>query len=222
MVRPTLIYFDIRARAEPIRLILEEKEIDYEDQQITETEWSELRPTTPFGWLPAYREGNIEIWQSHAIYRHLARIHDLYGTTEEERTRCDVVEEAFADLNALIGKAPWRPDFQRTRQAFIESELSPVLDRLERFLRTNPAGESFWVGSSLTFVDLIALAHLDCTGSMFPEAMLGHPALRQFCDGIAQLPRIDAYLRSNRRPQGIQYGPEGRIDARSVKGWVAA
>lgn len=222
MARPTVIYFDIRARAEPIRLILEEKAIDYEDRQITEPEWAELRPMTPFGWLPVYREGSLEIWQSHAIYRHLARIHDLYGTTEEERIRCDVVEEAFADLNTLIGKPPWRPDFQRTRQTFIESELSPVLDRLERFLRTNPAGERFWVGSSLTFVDLIALAHLDCTGSMFPEAMPGHPALQQFCDGIAQLPRIDAYLHSDRRPQGVQYGPEGRIDARSFKGWVAA
>ncbi len=222
MARPTVIYFDIRARAEPIRLILEEMAIDYEDHQITDSEWSELRTTTPFGWLPAYREGDLEIWQSHAIYRHLARIHDLYGTSEEERIRCDVVEEAFADLNTLIGRAPWRPDFQRTRQDFIESELSPVLDRLERFLRTNPRGESFWVGSSLTFVDLIALAHLDCTGSMFPEAMPGHPTLQEFCDGIAQLPRIAGYLRSDRRPQGIQYGPKGRIDARSLKGWVAA
>ncbi|GAB5407433.1 MAG: hypothetical protein Aurels2KO_56640 [Aureliella sp.] len=222
MARPTVIYFDIRARAEPIRLILEEKAIAYEDRQITEHEWYELRPRTPFGWLPAYREGDLEIWQSHAIYRHLARKHDLYGTSEAERIRCDVVEEAFADLNTLIGKAPWRLDFKRTRRDFIESELSPVLDRLERFLRTNPAGDSFWVGSSLTFVDLIALAHLDCTGSMYPEAMSRRSTLQEFCDGIAQLPRIAAYLRSNRRPQGIQYGPEGRIDARSLRGWVAS
>ncbi len=221
MALPTVIYFDIRARAEPVRLILEETEIQYEDQQITDEEWSELRPKTPFGWLPAYRDGDIEVWHSHAIYRHLARIHNLYGSTEEERIRCDVVEEALADLNTLIGRAPWRPDFDRTRQDFIESELSPVLDRLERFLSRNPQGSSFWVGSSLTFVDLVALAHLDCTGSMFPEAMPGHSILREFCDGIARRPRIAAYLRSDRRPQGIQYGPEGRIDARSLEGWVA-
>jgi glutathione S-transferase len=221
MALPRVIYFDIRARAEPIRLILEEMGIQYEDQQITDEEWSKLRPNTPFGWLPAYHDGGLEIWQSHAIYRHLARVHSLYGSTEEERIRCDVAEEAFVDLNTLIGRAPWRPNFDSKRDAFIESELSPVLDRLEGFLRKNPLGSSFWVGSSLTFVDLIALAHLDCTGSMFPEAMPGRSTLQEFCDGIARRPRIAAYLRSDRRPQGIQYGPGGRIDARSLKGWVA-
>ncbi len=96
-----------------------------------------------------------------------------------------------------------------------------MLDRLELFLRGNSQGSSFWVGSALTFVDLVALAHLDCTGSMFPEAMPDHPTLHEFCDGIARRPRIAAYLHSERRPRGIQYGPGGRIDARSLEGWVA-
>ena len=99
MTLPTIIYFDIRARAEPIRLILEEVGIQYADQQITDEAWSKLRSKTPFGWLPAYRDRDLEIWQSHAIYRHLARTHNLYGATEEERIRCDIVEEALADLN---------------------------------------------------------------------------------------------------------------------------
>ena len=216
---PTVTYFDVRARAEPIRLILEELGIQYEDHQIGDPEWTKLRSSTPFGWLPVYRDGDLEIWQSHTIFRHLARVHDLYGSNEAERIRCDVVEEAFADLNTLIGKAPWRPGFRDTQADFIERELSPVLDRLERYLLTNAAGPSFWVGQRLTFVDLIALSLLDCTGSMFPEAMAGHPDLQGFCDGIARRPRIAAYLRSDRRPQGIQYGPGGRIDATSVEGW---
>jgi len=146
MAKPTIIYFDIRARAEPIRLILEELGIEYEDHQVRPEDWPELKPKTPFGWLPAYREGNLEIWQSHAIYRHLARVHDLYGSNEKQRVRCDVVEEALADVNTLIGRAPWRPAFEKTREDFIRSELSPVVVRLERFLRTNEAGSPFWVG----------------------------------------------------------------------------
>ena len=73
MALPTVIYFDIRARAEPIRLILEEMEIEYVDEQITDAQWSKLRAKTPFDQLPAYRDGELEIWQSHAIYRHLAQ-----------------------------------------------------------------------------------------------------------------------------------------------------
>ena len=82
MTLPTVTYFDVRARAEPIRLILEELGVQYEDRQITDQEWSRLRSSTPFGWLPVYRDGDLEIWQSNAIYRHLARVHDLYGSNE--------------------------------------------------------------------------------------------------------------------------------------------
>ena len=38
----------------------------------------------------------MEIFQSHAIIRHLARVHDLYGSTEAEKIRCDVIEEALS------------------------------------------------------------------------------------------------------------------------------
>jgi glutathione S-transferase len=79
-------------------------------------------------------------------------------------------------------------DFGEVRTEFIERELSPALDRLERYLGTNEEGPSFWVGNDITFADLIALAHLDCTGSMFPEVMPSHPQLQAFCDGIAQRP----------------------------------
>jgi glutathione S-transferase len=221
MSQPKVTYFDIRARAEPIRLVLEEMAIPYEDHRVAPHEWPVVKFNTPFGWLPVYRDSDLEIWQSHAIYRHLARVHDLYGANEKDRVRCDVVEETFADLNTLIGKAPWRPDFEEVRTEFIERELSPALDRLERYLGTNEEGPSFWVGNDITFVDLIALAHLDCTGSIFPEVMPSHPHLQAFCDGIAQRPRIAAYLRSNRRPKGIQYGPDGRIDAWTLEGWRA-
>jgi glutathione S-transferase len=211
MPLPVITYFDIRARAEPIRLILEELEIPYDDRRIDDEVWVSMKKETPFGRLPSYRDGNLEIFQSHAIYRHLARTHSLYGDSEDERVRCDVIEEAFSELNALIGTAPWRQNFEKTRVDFVAKELSPRLGQLERFLETNPLGTEFWVGSSITFVDLIAFAHLDCTGVMFPEAMAAHPTLLKFCDGISSRPRIAAYLGSDRWPSATQYGPRGKI-----------
>jgi glutathione S-transferase len=219
VAKPILTYFDARARADPIRLALEELGIAYEDRRIM-GEWAQLKPKTPFGALPSYKDGALEIFQTHAILRHLARVHDLYGTTEAERIRCDIVEEAFADLNNLIGGALWRADFAATRGDFIELELSPRLGQLEGFLNANPEGPAFWVGSAITFVDLIALALLDCAGSIFPEAICDYDDLKNFCDGIARRPRIGAYLQSDRRPGVIMYGPEGAIVARSLKGWI--
>jgi glutathione S-transferase len=209
--KTAIAYFEGRARVEPIRVILEELAIPYEDQKVSFESWVKMKSDTPFGALPSYREGDMEIFQSHAIIRHLARVHDLYGSTEAERIRCDVIEEAISDLNELVGKAPWRTDFASERAGYVANELGPTLDRLERFLESNQSPGRFWVGSSLTFVDLIAYAVLDSTGAMFPEALEKCPALREFCDRIASRPRIAAYIESGRRPATIQLGPHGPI-----------
>jgi glutathione S-transferase len=211
MSKAKIAYFEGRARVEPIRVILEELAIPYEDQRVSFETWVKMKSDTPFGALPSYREGDMEIFQSHAIIRHLARVHDLYGSTEAERVRCDVIEEAISDLNELVGKAPWRTNFASERADYIANELGPALDRLERFLKSNQNPGEFWVGSSLTFVDLIAYAILDSTGAMFPEALEKCPALREFCDVIASRPRIAAYIESGRRPATIQLGPRGPI-----------
>jgi glutathione S-transferase len=86
-----------------------------------------------------------------------------------------------------------------------------MLDRLERFLKSNQEPGGFWVGSSLTFVDLIAYSMLDSTGAMFPEALAKRTALREFCARIASRPRISAYVESGRRPAIIQLGRGGPI-----------
>jgi glutathione S-transferase len=207
----TIVYFEGRARVEPIRLILEELAIPYDDQRVSFEAWVEMKSETPFGALPSYREGDMEIFQSHAIIRHLARVHDLYGSTEAERVRCDVIEEAVSDLSELVGKAPWKPDFANGRADYVSNELVPALERLERFLISTQNPGRFCVGSSLTFVDLIAYAILDSTGAMFPEAMEKCPSLREFCSRMASRPRIAAYIDSDRRPALIQIGPKGPI-----------
>ncbi len=211
MSKATIAYFEGRARVEPIRVILEELAIPYEDEKVSFETWVKMKGETPFGALPSYRKGDMEIFQSHAIIRHLARVHDLYGSTEVERVRCDVIEEAISDLTELVGKAPGRPNFASERADYVANELGPALDRLERFLKSNQNPGGFWVGSSLTFVDLIAYAILDSTCAMFPEALETCPALRSFCDQIATRPRIAAYIESGRRPATIQLGPRGPI-----------
>ena len=211
MSKMSLAYFDARARVEPIRVILEELSVPYENRKISFEDWEEMKGDTPFGALPMLEDGDTRIFQTHAIIRHLARVYDLYGSTELEHVRCDVIEEAISDLNELVGKAPWRPDFSDGRADYIANELSPALQRLKAFLNSNQSPGGFWVGPSLTFVDLIAFALLDTTLAMFPEAFEEAAALRAFCARIAARPRIAAYLASDRRPAIIQLGPGGPI-----------
>ena len=108
-----LTYFDIRGRAECIRLLLEEVGLAYEDRRITNAEWQDLKPRTPFGQLPLLRLGDVELSQTMAILRHLARAHGLSGNTEAERTRCDIAIEAIRDADQHLGRLVWTPGFEQ-------------------------------------------------------------------------------------------------------------
>jgi len=206
-----LTYFDIRGRAECIRLLLEEIGIPYEDRQITNEDWQRLKPSTPFGQLPLLRIGDVELAQTMAIARHLARTHGLVGESEAERTRCDIAVEAIRDADHALGAIVWTPGFEQSRRSIVENELPKHLIPLERFLSENPAPGAFWAGPSPTLADFIAFDYLENLGALFPGALSSTERLAGFRHEMAQRPHIAAYLDSGRRPDAILYGP-GRGD----------
>ncbi len=206
--KPELTYFDIRGRAECIRILLEEVGVAYDDRQITNAQWQELKPSTPFGQLPVLRIGEVVLVQTQAIMRHLARAHGLCGETETEWTRCDTAVEAIRDADNHLGRVVWRPGFEQNRNSIIENELPERLVRLERFFIGNPTGAPFWAGASLTFADIIAFDYLENTEALFPGALSATKKLAEFRDQIARRPNVEAYLLSRRRPDAIMYGPE--------------
>jgi glutathione S-transferase len=192
-----------------VRLTLEELGIDYEDRRIrTADEWSELKSRMPFRQLPLYEENDFILAQSHAIIRHLAREHDLYGRDEKDRARCDMVEECLYDAQETLWRHFWDPEFERKRQSFAEESICPVLEDLARLLSDNPA---HFVGSRLTYVDLYAFVYLDQLRAFFPETLGLVKSVKEFRDRIADRPRVRNYLSSNRRPSGIGIGIRGLI-----------
>jgi glutathione S-transferase len=129
--KPRVIYFDIRGRAEPIRLLLEEVGTEYTNDH-ADLEWMTRKKDTPFGVLPIYEHGSLRIPESQAILRHLARVHDLYGDTEDDRVRCDIAEEALVDAKSLLGMFPWRANAEGERETFEKQELPETLGRPAR------------------------------------------------------------------------------------------
>lgn len=53
-VPPTLICFDVRGRAEPIRFVLEEVGESWKEQVVSLKDWDSEAPTTPFHRLPVF------------------------------------------------------------------------------------------------------------------------------------------------------------------------
>jgi glutathione S-transferase len=78
----------------------------------------------------------------------------------------------------------------------------PFLEHSLAFnLKTNPQG--YFIGDSLTYVDIAVWHTIEATASQFPETWgeisAGTPSLVSFREKIANVPTIAAYMSSDRR-----------------------
>jgi len=202
-VTPHLTYFDVRGRAEVIRLILEEAGTPYEEKRIQVAEWPALKPTMPFGQVPLYVEGDLQIPQSQAIYRYLARKHKLYGATEADHIRVDVICEAAMDAVFSIMLLFWNPEFATKRDDYERTTLPDLLGNLEKQLVQNNGGDGYWHGDSITLADFMMWHALDCIRAFSLTTLQRFSKLESFRQRFAARPRIAAYLRSPRRAKTI-------------------
>ena len=98
-----LTYFNLRARGEPIRLLLAYGGIKYEDERIPPkwedpTPWEALKPSTPYGQLPVLSWDGMVISQSMACARFVAKEIGVAGRNNLERAQVDEVVDCIQDL----------------------------------------------------------------------------------------------------------------------------
>ena len=72
---PTLYYFDLYGRGEPIRMLLNHAKVEFEDKRITNEEFAELREngTLPSGQVPLWEDEGRFVNQTAAIMRLLGK-----------------------------------------------------------------------------------------------------------------------------------------------------
>lgn len=200
---PVISYFRIRSRAEPIRLILEEAGVPYVDHYVDFKEWQDLKPKMPFKVLPSYREGDLLLVESRAIYRYLARKHHLYGRDDMEAVQCDILDEAIRDAEQALGNLFWDKDFAAKGPGFKQNELPATLNNFEQYLANTARDGAYCAGSLLTFVDFVLWNYLDMVRAFANDTLQQFPTLCQIKTAVETRPRIHAYLHSERRPSTI-------------------
>lgn len=201
--KPIITYFPIRGRAEPIRLMLEELGVDYEENPVALRQWRDLKPQMPFGKVPVYQEGDLKISESHAIYRYLARKYGLYGDSEHDVIRCEILEHVLSDAIEAFGRLMWSPEFDSKRQEFVDGPLTTTLTNLERYLGDLPRDPDYWVGHGLTYIDFLGWNYLDFVRALAGDIIDNFPILKQLKRAFESRPRVKAYLQSDRRPATI-------------------
>jgi len=200
---PVLIYFPIRGRAEPVRLLLEELGVEYKEQIVRFRDWQKFKAEMPFGKIPVYTEGELGIADSHAIMRYLARKHGLYCTDEYQRIQCDVLEETLKDAFDVFAQLIWDKEYESKRETFINDELIPSLTNLENYLGSIKREDEYWVGDSITIVDFFGWHYLDTIRAFADYLLEDYPRLSGIKQSFEKRPRIQEYLNSPRRPATI-------------------
>lgn len=98
--KPTykLHYFNVKALAEPLRILFAYAKVDYEDIRVPKEEWPALKPTMPMGQMPVLEIDGIRLHQSIAIGRYLSKKFGLAGANDWENLLIDIAIDTVNDF----------------------------------------------------------------------------------------------------------------------------
>ncbi|VDN34708.1 unnamed protein product [Gongylonema pulchrum] len=182
-------YFPIRGLGEPIRLLLADQGIQFEDDRFNTDDWPSLKPQFQFGQVPCLVDDGEQIVQSGAILRHLARKHDLYGSNELDATYADMFYEGVRDLHQKYVKMIYQA-YETEKEPFIKNILPEELTKLEKLLATRDGGKMFILGDKISFADYVLFEELDILLILDPHCLDKFPLLKEYHSRMAERPNL--------------------------------
>ncbi len=210
--QPTLIYFDMRGRAEATRLLFIDQGIAFVDRRIRSVDsWQSLKRTLPLGGLPLYKDPLINLTQSHAILRYLARSTGMMPADPVRQSAFDLAQEALAEVQEQLWQFAWTQEYRSDPDSFGNGQLTRALRGLERLFLTNSS--EFWVGDAASHVDYLGFALFSELQAFFPAVLAKFDVLTQFLEAFGVRPRVQAYSGSRKQPAVFGMGLHGpKID----------
>jgi len=175
-----LSYFDVRALAEPIRLLFAVQGVEYTDERIARDNWAAIKDSKPWGNMPVLEEDGKVIAQSGAILRYLGKKYGMFGSNDYETAKIDELIEASADLRQATFKVFMESDAEKKAegQAKLKAETFPFfLARLTSILEKN--GTGYLVGNKLSIADLNVASYLQIFGETFTELLKDYPIVQK-------------------------------------------
>jgi glutathione S-transferase len=170
---------------------------------------------------PFLKDGEVLVGQTAAILQYLGPLLKLVPrnmqlqvwTQQIQLTIADMVTEAH-DTHHPIDTGLYyedqQPEALRRAQAFCSTRMPKFLQWFEQIIVRNPAGQRHLVGGKLSYADLSLFQLVEGLRYAFPKAaasvLAKTPNVVQLHDRVAALPKVAAYLRSERR---IQFNEQG-------------
>ena len=232
MPTPYELYYwpNIPGRGEFVRLVLEEAATPYRDVGRLPAEqgggveavaafWAGKREGHPIFAPPVLKQGELVLSQTAAICHFLGRRHELAPQDEAGQAQALALQLTIADVSDEahnthhpISAALYYED---QKDAALEASKKFLGERLPKFLRyfervLERSVGPWLMGEALTYPDLSLFQLLEGVAYAFPKGFVhvaeSTPMILELRDRVAELPRIAAYLASDRRLPFNEHG----------------
>ncbi len=172
------------------------------------------RQTHPPFAPPYLKDGDVLVAQTALILQYLGPPLRLVARSEAVRTWTQQIQLTIADMvseahdtHHPVGVGLYyesqKPEALRRAKEFCGVRIPKYLQWFESIIVRNPAGPRHLVGGKLSYADLSLFQLVEGLRYAFPNAaqaaLAKAPAVVELHDRVAALPRVAAYLRSERR-----------------------
>ncbi|XP_045429778.1 glutathione S-transferase P isoform X1 [Pipistrellus kuhlii] len=192
----TIVYFPVRGRCEATRMLLADQGQSWTEEVVTKEAWLEgtLKASCLYGQLPKFQDGDLTLYQSNAILRHLGRSLGLYGKDPREAALLDVVNDGVEDLRCKYASLIYT-NYEAGKEDYVKA-LPDRLKPFETLLSQNQGGQAFIVGSQISFADYNLLDLLLIHQVLAPGCLDALPLLAAYVSRLSARPKLKAFLAS--------------------------
>ncbi|XP_034345694.1 glutathione S-transferase P 1 isoform X1 [Arvicanthis niloticus] len=192
----TIVYFPVRGRCEAMRMLLADQGQSWKEEVVTIDTWMQglLKSTCLYGQLPKFEDGDLTLYQSNAILRHLGRSFGLYGKDQREAAQVDMVNDGVEDLRCKYVTLIYT-NYENGKDDYVKA-LPGHLKPFETLLSQNQGGKGFIVGDQISFADYNLLDLLLIHRILAPGCLDSFPLLSAYVDRLSARPKIKAFLSS--------------------------
>jgi len=215
LTKPRLTYFSSRGLTEPIRLLLADIGVDYEDVGVgifnpanQPDDFKHLVATglLPYDAVPLWQEtSGFTLSQSQAIVRHISRTHGYYGENNQEAALIDQLHEGVIEINLRVYgytrtyKATTDENVKAETKKAAEKDAHKFLTHFEKLLHKNHDGKGFIVGSKISHADIALNYLLENAAAQHLVNLNDFPLLAAYKERIDARPHLIAHRNNPKR-----------------------
>ncbi|GMR36190.1 hypothetical protein PMAYCL1PPCAC_06385 [Pristionchus mayeri] len=198
-----LSYFPGRGLGEVSRQMFHLSGTPFEDNRIPMEDWPKYKESTPFGQMPVLYVDGEPLPQSFAIARYLAKQFGFAGQTPYDAAWVDALADQYKDyLSEMRPFLTVAYGFVKGDKEKLQKEVAePAIKKFFAILEKHAwdAGlhghfHGYFVGDSLTWVDLLVADHIGILETFIPAAVADFPLVQEVRDKTISHPKLKAWL----------------------------